>query len=433
MLKISNVSHYKWDEVHNYPKGNVVGVHSFTQSHNDFVITSDNGGPVQDWKTKVSLGDYAGSSLFWDGTTMSAEPYYVTESFPAKIPASPALETVHSMCRGIPYNSVGAIGNPGAPSTSIANTSALTSLTKRLSSELTSFQGGVFVGEIKETIHLIRHPLDGLRRGLSKHLDLVAKRGKRIRKLSNMKSMIAETWLETSFGVKPLLADIDDAAKVLADFVTDPKSREFKTLTAKGSHQTARDAELLNCAGVLYSAFINAHALRTRSSTVKYLTCIGVSPSVRPFALQKIGVNFANFVPTLWELIPYSFVVDYFTNVGDIINGLANLTANVLWTIKWTIVEDVFEVNNFYLTPTANEPFVGTRFFKSGKIRVAGRNILREKYSGSLIPDFRWEIPGESSLKWANLTALGVQLASTRRIVSTPERVRLTLLRKGTF
>ncbi len=433
MAKVTNVNLYRWMENHNWPKGNVSGFHSFTSNQSSVVNTSQNDGPIMDYKTKIRRGEFAGSTLSWDGTNIIATPLYVSEAFPANLPLRPVMETVHSWCRGIPYNG-SILSDPGTPSTSIADTAALTSLSKRLSSELTTFQGGVFVGELKETIHMLRHPLIGLRRGLSKHLDLVAKRGKRIKKLANMKTMIAETWLETSFGIRPFIHDADDAATALAEFLEDPNQQEFKTLTAKGFHETAKDVANVDVIGTaLYSGFLQANAIRKRSVTVKYLTCIGVSPSVRDVSLQKIGVNFASFAPTLWELIPYSFVVDYFTNVGDVISGLANLTAKVRWTMRWTVSDDTTGYNFTFLPNPNNYPFLSSLVFRCPPMSVRKRNILRFKYTGSLVPDFRWELPGLTSLKWANLTALGVQLAATRRIVSAPRRMKLTLLRYGTY
>jgi hypothetical protein len=393
-------------------------------------LTKD--GPISGYKRLIKLGRFAGSSLVWDGVNIAASPSYAKGSHGFYL-HNPSLSNTWRSTQGNPLTGFG-VGQPSAPSASVANTSALTSLTKRLSTELTTFQGGVFVGELKETIHLLRHPLQGLRQGLMRHLDLVAKRGRRIRKVLNMKRMVAETWLETSFGLKPLLSDIDDAADAMAQFIVDPTRQEFKTLTAKGYSETANDAELTLIGMSSFSHYdVAVHPVRRRSETVKYLACIGVSPSVRACAFQKVGLNFASFVPTLWELIPYSFVVDYFTNVGDVIQGLANCTSDVRWVMKWAITEDREEAKNFYLRPTWDPQYPPTQEFRSGSFTISKKTIVRSQYLGSLVPSFRWEIPGETSLKWANLVALTALLGSTRRIVQQPARNKLILLRKGTF
>lgn len=52
--------------------------------------------------------------------------------------------------------------------------------------------------------------------------------------------------------------------------------------------------------------------------------------------LDLFGFSAKEFVPTLWELLPWSFLVDYFTNVGDI------LDANVLVGRKLAFADHVF-------------------------------------------------------------------------------------------
>lgn len=46
----------------------------------------------------------------------------------------------------------------------------------------------------------------------------------------------------------------------------------------------------------------------------------------------RMGLTIQEFVPTVWELIPYSFVVDYFTNIGDVVNYA--YSANLNWVYK---------------------------------------------------------------------------------------------------
>lgn len=388
------------------------------------------GGPIKDFRLKMRLGEYAGSPLQVSETSLITQPLHATSKSKDFFAFGQWRRGQRRTLKGTSIY-LPVASDPGAPIASVANTAALTRLSKRISDEMTTFQGGVFAGEIKETVHMIRHPLQALRSGLIGHLQLVAKRAKRIRKVKNMAKMVAATWLETSYGLRPLLADIDDASDVLAQFLVNPRSREFKTLTAYGSDERAVDERITNV-NMSFAGTIWAHVVRKRTYTVKYLACIGVQSSVRPQAFQKVGITFANFVPTLYELIPYSFVVDYFSNFGDIVSGLANLSANVRWVMRWDIDEDI-EEGFPYQIPLQPNSGVAYQTCSGGYQRFGKRTINRGLYQGSLIPDFRFEIPGTSSLKWANLAALTAQLVLTRSIVQTPVRNRLTLLRKGQF
>lgn len=386
------------------------------------------GGPIKNYKRLISLGLFAGTTLNASARFRRTVDVFVAGYHGAE-PGFPALNYALSEARGMPDFLPGnALSDP---SLSNADTAALTRLAQRISDTQTTFQGGVFVGEIREAIHLVRHPLSSIQQALVGHLKLVAKRAKRIRHVRVMKKMVSQSWLELQFGIKPLLADIDDGAKALAEFVNDDRRREFKTLNAFGSDETANNQSNVLCTSASGYALAYANVRRHKTTTVKYLVCLGVTPSVRSCAFGKFGISFSNFVPTLWELIPFSFVADYFTNIGDVIQGLANITVNPRWVMRWVITEDKEEATNFNLGSSVN-PHI-TQVCSGGYSSVVTRSVSRAPFVGSLVPDFRFEVPGMSSLKWANLAALSAQLALTRRVVQTPAKNKLFLLRKGTF
>ncbi len=418
-----------------WPKQIVFDPTTTTWVSNLLPVDLTKSGPIKDYKLKISKGEFAGSALQVSETSLRVISEVHAESHYWDLPNMGAFRNKIDRLNGMSLFLPG-IADPGTPSATSSNTAALTRLSNKLANELTTFQGGIFVGELKQTIHGIRHPLQALRSGLTKHLELVAKRAKRIRKIKNMRDMVTGTWLEFAYGIGPTLSDVDDGVQALADFVVDPKSREFKTLTASGDHELAIDKTMQNIGLSFGPLNVRAQGVRKRVCTTKYLACIGVLPSVRSCAFGKLGINFANFVPTLWELVPYSFVVDYFTNLGNVITGISNLTADVWWVMRWDIETDTEEAHCF-LGPVADPVSVEWRKCSGGHLIYEKRTINRAKHLGSLIPAFRWELPGSSSKKWLNLAALTTQLAVTRKIVKQPERAKINdklfLLRKGTF
>lgn len=50
-------------------------------------------------------------------------------------------------------------------------------------------------------------------------------------------------------------------------------------------------------------------------------------------------------MPTVWELIPYSFLIDYFTNVGDVLQALSTDTSGVHGLWKTEIWESKRDIN----------------------------------------------------------------------------------------
>jgi len=388
------------------------------------------GGPVWNYRQKIKRGEYAGSNMnvsdrIYRIKHLHAKAVYKkTVMLPGEVYAEATID-------GMPILSGPAVS---VSSLSRADSHALTKLAKRTNELLTTFQGGVFIGELAQTIRQIRHPAMALRRGISNYLKDVHKRSKGIKRAVDMHRMVTGTYLEYTFGWQPLVNDLDAGAEILAELITDTRNRDVKTIKVSGSdHQAKEDSDWASIISNSGFCVVEARGKRVHSTTVKYLACFLLEPSTRKSVMTKIGLNLANFVPTLWELVPWSFVVDYFTNIGDCLTGLANCTVNPTWVMRWNIVEDVYEVKNFRLRTPLDAPNLISQSLVPGSFYVDQRSISRNIYLGSLIPSFRFEIPGETSRKWINLAALGVQLALTQHATTQPERLRLTLLRKGTF
>jgi hypothetical protein len=44
-----------------------------------------------------------------------------------------------------------------------------------------------------------------------------------------------------------------------------------------------------------------------------------------------LGFSWESFVPTVWELVPYSFILDYFTNIGDVLSAGLLVQSHLAW------------------------------------------------------------------------------------------------------
>jgi hypothetical protein len=125
-----------------------------------------------------------------------------------------------------------------------------------------------------------------------------------------------------------------------------------------------------------------------------------------------LGFDLASWAPTAWELIPYSFLIDYFSNIGDIILGWSSLGTKFSWVNKTTV--------RYYEKISMTQPHpqwqkAGTDWdsgaieilsYAPAKVVIQKRSVSRNKYEGLLIPDLDFEIPGLGSLKWLNIAAL---------------------------
>jgi hypothetical protein len=193
------------------------------------------------------------------------------------------------------------------------------------------FQGGVFFGEIRQTINLIKRPVQ-LFRELTTAYHSKAKKLSRTSTGRSLSSGLADAWLTYSFGIRPLLADIDDAMYDLAyltvgrPVVAHVKVREqTQNLIDLGQY----DNSLLYYWQPTSKSYIRV----TNTVVMSGAVVVALPNTVDSFQGSRVFDEIASdFLPTVYNLIPYSFLVDYFSNVGDIIEAYSYNRANVNWT-----------------------------------------------------------------------------------------------------
>jgi len=125
---------------------------------------------------------------------------------------------------------------------------------------------------------------------------------------------------------------------------------------------------------------------------------------------QVLGFNLEEFVPTIWEIIPFSFVVDYFANVGEM---LSLHTTDLSW-VDWVNQSEQLDFLGqpyFSLFPkvqaTREYKRVGDTMFGSCKFHY--RKTRRTAATFSDLP-LQFNLPGSPN-QYANLGALLVKLS----------------------
>lgn len=191
-------------------------------------------------------------------------------------------------------------------------------------------KGGIFLGELGKTLEMIRRPASALRDSFSLYLNkafLIRKR--RVRPVR----VLADTYLEYLHGWRPLMYDIKSACQAYKDLEA---TSEYGRAFGKGSNSSTMSEKGLASIFPTQPVQVELTTTTKTSTSCKFVgVCryaydgIQAPPATR---LQRLaGFRWEEFVPTLWELLPYSWVVDYFTNVGTILNAYHAL--NFVW--RW--------------------------------------------------------------------------------------------------
>lgn len=177
------------------------------------------------------------------------------------------------------------------------------------------FNAGVFAGTGAQTARSIgsaafqvAQGLRSLKRGdgLSDILGaLRSDRGGRIppqRTVGDLRKNLSQRWLEASYGWSPLLSDAYAAGEALAHHVVGQRKMQFTVKSGLSSTLDEQDA-----------------ISTTKSSCRKSVVLHYEATAVNELPSQWDNLGLTNPGSILWELTPWSFVVDWFLPVGQFI------------------------------------------------------------------------------------------------------------------
>lgn len=303
--------------------------------------------------------------------------------------------------------------DPSLISLSVADNRARQNAFKAIRARQTAFQGGTWVGELAETLHMIRGRGRDLFKGVMDYATAAKKHGRvpnikeRIRRVSNL-------YLERAYGWAPLMADIRSGNNWLEQRLNqyDP------TYPFKG---TGDDSTVTSTAGSSSKSdrckvkFVKHRETHAR---VSYYGRVegGVTGGRMLMEARLLGFDPSNWLPTAWELIPYSFLVDYFTNVGDVISSWSTCTSGVRWCSSSSYRSYVTHVTDLKWDIDGVKAAMGAaystfapsgRVSSFGKHRVARSQITRSRDAVLEPPRLEFTIPG-LGMKWLNMGALAV-------------------------
>jgi hypothetical protein len=208
------------------------------------------------------------------------------------------------------------------------------------------FQGLVFLAELRETLGFLRNPLGALRKSVARarrnkrKLERQRKRARNpnsdywrnrlgeyhAKQTLTVAEFLSTNWLSYRYGMMPLVYDVQDAAKAVAYLGVNPKRH---TARARETHnQTTTGIDMVSAFRFNVSREIETETTITVRAGVLY------ELDVR----NSFGLGLSEIPIAAWEVVPYSFVSDWFVNFGDFLRAITPKGGvNVL--AEWTTVE----------------------------------------------------------------------------------------------
>lgn len=227
------------------------------------------------------------------------------------------------------------------------------------------FNASVFLGESHQTLRLIGdsatriyQSLRHLRRGnIRKAADFLVAGTPRRKRLNNRSLptaaptddvSLSRFWLEIQYGWRPLLSDAYSAAQALAKAVEVPFQMRYSVSIRKEKSSVILKG--VNCGAHAHTWSYQLNTLCRRGLTV-YIT-------EKPSLAAQLGV--LNPENVAWELIPFSFVVDWFIPIGSFLDARAVVSCVTGLYVTADKIES--RLNN--VKDTGDDPSVGRTFYE---------------------------------------------------------------------
>lgn len=284
----------------------------------------------------------------------------------------------------------------------------------------------ISLGELKETIELITSPAKSIRSHVMSWSERLRKQKQSIKQKHRDRQrqgfewgqVVAGSTLELNFGLKPLLADIKESAEAIARLSYPPPVRDRFVGTAKGETSIAKtELEELRSGG---GNLILVNVETNHRTVTRYTYFVGTALEQRYVSavenfVRTLGFTPENILPTVYNLTPWSFLVDYFTGLGDVIEAISTDTSNVKRVHASILQQTTLSLRCTRTTDANQSAFMSPAILAKptsggfGHFRASRTTMSRTVLDSIPFPHMVLRVPPLGSSKWYNMAALVVQ------------------------
>lgn len=217
--------------------------------------------------------------------------------------------------------------------------------------------GGEVLSDLDRTVGMLRRPFGSSVQLL--HKMRVKKAWHLKKKSATLAQAASNAWLEYRYGWQPIILDCKAVVKASHEF----HERFGGRLVARGSCRDIWDTSksftnLEVVSGYYWPRYFTGTVHSTEECAAHAGVIYDVASRTTTEQLRKmLGGRSADIMPLVWEKIPYSFVADWFVNVGDWLQAITPdpyTSVRASWvTVKRKCIANVSATVICHPTPTS--------------------------------------------------------------------------------
>lgn len=238
----------------------------------------------------------------------------------------------------------------------------------------TPIMSGEILSDYGKTISMLRHPF----RDATSLLKQITSMRTRLMKRStyNVTRASASAWLEYRYGWRPIISDSIEIMRQAEKIRSGKSVGGLRVARASESSSFSRD-ESYDVS--LLGAY---RCVGTKRASAKQKVSAGVLYRAHDSdrseqVLQALGLRSRDIPATIWEIVPFSFVADWFTNAGQWIDAVTpNPGVSILGSWITTVTESEADFPPAQMSRVVNgQTFYGSSSSQSTKWTTVTRRI----------------------------------------------------------
>lgn len=213
---------------------------------------------------------------------------------------------------------------------------------------------GLMLAEIRETINLITNPFNGIVKLASRMVTSAKRKARKGRKHGSVPkakiiSAISEQWLEYRYGIMPLVFDVTSLMDLAHEGFRKIDMTTHKQLgMAKGAWEGTKIDSSDTSLGlwtvipgwnfIIQNRWVGKTSINQRSHCTIWYRDRSWSDTIS--IMSQLGLSVENIPSLIWEMVPFSFVADWFVDVGSWIRAIQpNPNISILASSLSTVYE----------------------------------------------------------------------------------------------